>query len=302
MMSAEFTTKLQDLDERRLQRNWSDIGRSWPSPKRNNLREVHSPMPSKPFIQRCRNWYAKLLRLYPKPHRERFGEPMEQTFNDLCRERVKAERGLFSFALWMFFETSAAIIRENLRFIIMQKNIVRIAIGSGLILLIPLVLTLLGKWQWDKPRGYVLAFVLLFASGLAYELVAKKMDNKAYRFGVGVAVVTALLVVCINFVQAADDVNPAAMMYFWVPLFGIIGAAVARFQPRGMTRALFATALAQALVLAIVLIVRNPQVTSWTPAVLRGFGLNAFFVMLFAGSALLFRRASPSHLPEQNRH
>jgi len=38
---------------------------------------------------------------------------MEQTFNDLCRERVKAQKGLFSFALWTFFETSAAIIREN---------------------------------------------------------------------------------------------------------------------------------------------------------------------------------------------
>ena len=70
-------------------------------------------MASEPFIRQCRNWYAKLLRLYPKAHRERFAEGMEQTFNDLCRERVKAEKGLFSFALWMFVETSAAIIREN---------------------------------------------------------------------------------------------------------------------------------------------------------------------------------------------
>src|SRR4029077_16900076 len=35
---------------------------------------------------RYRNLYAKLLRLYPKPYRERFGEEMEQTFNDICRE------------------------------------------------------------------------------------------------------------------------------------------------------------------------------------------------------------------------
>jgi hypothetical protein len=70
-------------------------------------------MASEPVIQRYRNCYAKLLRLYPKPYRERFGEAMKQTFNDLCRERVKAERGLFSFAIWMFFETSAGIIREN---------------------------------------------------------------------------------------------------------------------------------------------------------------------------------------------
>ena len=70
-------------------------------------------MASEPFIRRYRNWYAKLLRLYPKPYRERFGEGMEQTFNDLCRERVKAGRGLVSFVLWIFFETSAGIIRQN---------------------------------------------------------------------------------------------------------------------------------------------------------------------------------------------
>jgi hypothetical protein len=70
-------------------------------------------MVSEPLLRRYRNGYAKLLRLYPQPYRQRFGEAMEQTFADLCRERLKAERGLFSFALWMFFETSVAIIREN---------------------------------------------------------------------------------------------------------------------------------------------------------------------------------------------
>jgi uncharacterized protein len=39
--------------------------------------------------------YAKLLRLYSKRHYERFGEGMEQTFNDLCRERRDQKRGLF---------------------------------------------------------------------------------------------------------------------------------------------------------------------------------------------------------------
>src|SRR4026209_2458574 len=102
-MSAGFTTKLQNWDKRRWRRNWSDTARSWRSPKRNNLCRSPSPMASEPFIRRCRNWYAKLLRLYPKPYRERFGEGMEQTFNDLCRERLKTERGLFSLALWMFF-------------------------------------------------------------------------------------------------------------------------------------------------------------------------------------------------------
>jgi len=75
-------------------------------------------------------------------------------------------------------------------------------------------------------------------------------------------------------------------------IVGIVGATMAHFRPDGMARALFATALARALVLAGALIIRNPQVAPWTPAVLRGFSLNAFLVMVFFGSAVLFRKAA----------
>jgi hypothetical protein len=105
--------------------------------------------------------------------------------------------------------------------------------------------------------------------------------------------VASFLLAWANLVQWAD-VNPAAVMYFGVPIVGIIGAAMARLRPNGMALALFATALAQALVLVAVLmmlITRNPEVTSWTPPELRGFGGNAFLVMMFVGSALLFRKA-----------
>jgi hypothetical protein len=68
---------------------------------------------------------------------ERFGEGMEQTFNDLCRERVKAERGLFSFALWMFFETSARIIRENV------KIIMRCSMNRGSTIFLRIVISLI---------------------------------------------------------------------------------------------------------------------------------------------------------------
>jgi len=64
-------------------------------------------------IRRYRNWYSKLLHLYPQAYRERFGEGMEQTFGDLCHERVVAGGGLFRLALWVFVETLAAIVREN---------------------------------------------------------------------------------------------------------------------------------------------------------------------------------------------
>jgi hypothetical protein len=165
------------------------------------------------------------------------------------------------------------------------------ALITALVLLIPVLGNQFGGWNWEL-RGLALVGTLLFGTGLTFQLITRNVDTTAYRAAVGVALVTAFLLVWVNFIQAADDVNPAAIMYFWVPIVGIIGAGMARFRPHGMARALFATAFAQALVLAIVLIVRDPQVTSWTAAVLRGSGLNAFFVMLFVGSALLFRTAA----------
>jgi len=220
---------------------------------------------------------------------------MEQTFNDLCRERVKAERGLFSFALWMFFETFAGIMRENMTFIIMQKSIIRVALGTGLILLIPLFGNLfVDGWNWPLP-AFILAGTLLFGTGLTYELVAKKMmSNKGYRFAVGVALAAVFLLVWMNAAVCGilgDD--PANMMYFGVLLVGFIGAVIARLEPQGMSRALFATAFAMLLVPAIAVIIGTPAFANGVVAV---FGLHAVFAMLFVGSALLFRRASANRL------
>jgi hypothetical protein len=175
----------------------------------------------------------------------------------------------------------------------MQKSIVRIAIGAGGILLIPLVLTLLGKWKWDKPGGYILAFALLFGTGLSYELIARRMENKAYRFAVGLAVGTACILSWVNLVRVVDGENPANLLYYGVLAIGVIGALIARFQPRGMACALFATALAQLLVPMIVLFLSGKGPA---PGAAGGFGGNAFFAILFVASALLFRRASASHL------
>jgi hypothetical protein len=117
------------------------------------------------------------------------------------------------------------------------------------------------------------------------------MGTTAYRTAVVISFLATIVLLLVNFVQMADDVNPAARMYFPVPIVGVVSAAIARLRPNGMSRALFATALAQALALTIALIIRDPQVTPWTAAVVRGFGMNAFFGILFGGSALLFRSA-----------
>jgi hypothetical protein len=169
-------------------------------------------------------------------------------------------------------------------------------IPASITALILLILLLCNQFVdgWNWPPGTFAVFgALIFAIGFTYELVTRNRDAIAYRAAVGIAFAAGFALMWGNFVQMAD-VTPFAAMYFGVPIVGVIGAAVARLRPNGMARALFVTALAQALVLAaalIILITRNPQVTSWTAPELRGFGGNAFFAMLFVGSALLFRKA-----------
>ena len=167
------------------------------------------------------------------------------------------------------------------------------ALVTALILsMLLLASQLVDGWNW-RPGGFVVVSVIVFIIGFTYELVTRNRDAIAYRAAVGMAFVAGFLLLWGNLVQMAD-VTPVAAMYFGVPVVGLIGAAVARLRPNGMALALFVTALAQALVLAVAvtfLLTQNPEVATWTPPEWRGFGGNAFLAVLFGGSALLFRKA-----------
>src|SRR5437868_3134256 len=99
---------------------------------------------------RYRTWYAMLLRLYPQPFRERFGEGMAQSFHDLCREHRDARRGLFGLALWIFFETLGGIVMENIiRMNQLGKTMLRVALGALTALMVPLVASrVVDGWHW----------------------------------------------------------------------------------------------------------------------------------------------------------
>jgi len=116
-------------------------------------------------------------------------------------------------------------------------------------------------------------------------------NKNTYRLAVGVALAAALMLVWLSLgvgIIGADG-DPANVMYFGVLAVGLIGALIARFRPRGMARALSATALAQALVGAIAIFGGLGRPYS---GALELLGLNGFFVALFVGSAWLFRRAA----------
>jgi hypothetical protein len=179
-----------------------------------------------------------------------------------------------------------------------NKNIMLIAVGTALLLLVPLVAMQFNTGMNWSVFDFVVAGVLLFGSGLTYELVSRKMGSIPYRLAVGLAVLTALFLVWVNLAVGiiGSERNPANLMYLGVLATGLIGAIVARLQPQGMARTLYAMAFAQVMVPVIALIVWKPVLTLEPPGVLGVFVLNALIAMLFVGSALLFRRAGYQQL------
>lgn len=121
--------------------------------------------------------------------------------------------------------------------------------------------------------------------------MGRRTNRTAYRSAIGVALAAAFLLVWLSLGVGiiGKDGDPANLIYFGVLAVGIIGAIIARLKPNGMARALFATALAQALVAAIALILGLGLPWSGPAEIL---GLNGFFVALFGGSAWLFQRAA----------
>lgn len=59
-----------------------------------------------------RTLYRKFLALYPKRFRDELGESMEQTFQDLYKER-ETKPGWFGFILLTFIDTAIGIAREH---------------------------------------------------------------------------------------------------------------------------------------------------------------------------------------------
>jgi hypothetical protein len=163
---------------------------------------------------------------------------------------------------------------------------------AGLILLLPLIaMQFTDEVAWDETDFAVLGAMLFGACG-ACELAARMTGTIAYRAAVGVAVVAAFILIWINLavgIIGSED-NPANLMYGGVLAVGTLGALIGRFQPRGMARALAATALAQGLVGAIALVAGLGSTGANWPGVI--VVLTGFFAALWLVSAWLFRKAA----------
>ena len=190
-------------------------------------------MSTEPAIRRYRRWYARLLGFYPARFHDRFAEGMEQSFTDLCRERGHEARPIAPLVLWMFLETSAGIIKENL--VPGDRPLdVRRPLGITLLAILSAVgvpILLFGSYIWivvEEVGGVQLltaaAVLLLAPLFLAFAVGAWLLKPWAWVLGVvvGVATIATLSVMLLQ--EMTNIIDEAPMLE--IISGGIIGVSV----------------------------------------------------------------------------
>lgn len=118
-----------------------------------------------------------------------------------------------------------------------------------------------------------------------------EVQKSSYRLAVALTLGTIFLLIWLSLGVGiiGRDGDPANIMYFGVLAVGLILGAVGRFRPLGLSRALIAMAVAQAVVALIALASGLGQ--PWSGP-LELSALNGFFIALFLLAAWLFRRSA----------
>lgn len=156
--------------------------------------------------------------------------------------------------------------------------------AAGLLLLPLVAMQFTREVQWDGTDFAVMGAMLLAACG-AYELAVRLSRDSGYRLAFAIAIVAGFLTVWVNLAvgMIGSEDNAFNLLFGGVLAVGALGALLARFRAGGMARAMLATGVAQAAVVAVAL------VGGWD---LRGAVFSAFFVAPWLVSALLFRRVA----------
>lgn len=250
-------------------------------------------MPSEPY----RRLYASLVRLYPREYRERYGEGMRQTFNDLVGDRLSrnGRRSDVLFILWIFVETFAGILSEYFSLLtssFMSKTILRPLLITLGILVLPAIGELtVESWDWGMG-GFLLMGTLLFVTFLMIELISRQSRNVFYKIAVALTTLTTLGIIYVNLaVGIIGDGNNTSACYFLVVPVGFIGLAVSRLKPRGLSITAFLMAAVVLLVPTIAWLIGNPDIHQETQVV-KVFVLSGILAASYVVAGLLFRSAS----------
>lgn len=146
-------------------------------------------------------------------------------------------------------------------------------------------------WLWT-PFDFVFAAVLLYGTTGLIDLAIRKGGSMAYRFGAALAVLVSFLLVWINGAVGVigDEDNPANLLFIGIIFLALGGAALARFEAKGMARAmLLAFVLTAAIAVAAL-------VFGWgadePPGTVRLAMLISGFAFMWGLSAALFAKAA----------
>ena len=156
---------------------------------------------------------------------------------------------------------------------------------AACLLLLPAIAMRVGTTgvHWTGSDFVVFGAMLFVACGL-YELGAMMSGRTVYRAAFAIAVGTGFFMVWVNIAVGiiGSEHNPANLAFAGVLIVAIVGALAARFRPLGMSRAMVATAVAQALVAGIAAMARS----------IEGVALSVCFIAVWLASAALFRKAA----------
>jgi hypothetical protein len=116
-----------------------------------------------------------------------------------------------------------------------------------LLLMLPAVaMQFTSEVDWSVA-DFIIAALLFGIVGLAFELIVRTSDSLAYRWGAGLAVLSAFLTLWVNGAvgMIGSENNPYNLAFGGVLFIALIGSVLARFRPAGMARAMSVAGIAQ---------------------------------------------------------
>ena len=144
--------------------------------------------------------------------------------------------------------------------------------------------------DWSLSDFIVMGVMLGTVGGLI-EFAVRISPNPWYRRAVGAGMLGAFLLVWANLAVGivGSEHNPNNQLFFVALLMAVAGAIGARFRAAGMARTILTTAIA--VVIAFTMAELGQRDEPMVRPLVEAVG-TSIFVMLFLGSAWLFRRAA----------
>ena len=148
-----------------------------------------------------------------------------------------------------------------------------------------------GGWQWS-PFDFVFAAVLLYGATGTVDIAIRKGGSTAYRLGTGLAVLVSFLLIWVNGAVGVigNEDNPVNLVFIAIIAIAAAGAVSARFEPRGMARAMTIAFILNAGVAALVVLNgwggEDPPGTAGLTMLVSGFAI------MWGLSGALFAKAA----------